>query len=202
MVLYAKDMDGNGSIDPVMGYYIKNSESKSALYPSISLNQFAEQVPSIKKRYLYHKDFAMATMDDIFIKEGDESFLQCYELHSCWFENSGNGKFVKHQLPVVTQFAPVNAIVCEDIGNDGKMDLLLAGNEYQADVMTGRYDASYGCYLRGDGKGGFSFIEPSISGLVLKGDVKDLKLIQTEDKKKLLLAAINNDRMKAFLIKK
>ncbi|WP_276500986.1 VCBS repeat-containing protein [Terrimonas pollutisoli] len=205
MVLYAKDIDGNGSIDPVLGYYIKDDESKSTLYPSVSLGQLAEQVPAIKKQYLYHKDFAKATMDDIFHnKEEGESFLQlqCYELHSCWFENSGNGKFVKHQLPVEAQFAPVNAIVCEDIDNDGKMDLLLAGNEFQAEVMNGRYDASYGCYLQGDGKGGFTFIKPSVSGLVLKGDVKDLKLIQTEGKKKLLLAAINNDRMKTFSIKK
>lgn len=204
MVIYAKDIDGNGSIDPVMGYYIKDNESKSTLYPSISLNQLAEQVPSIKKQYLYHKDFAKATMDDIFhSKEEDESFLQlqCYELHTCWFENSGNGKFVKHQLPVEAQFAPVNAIVCEDIGSDGKMDLLLAGNEFQAEVMTGRYDASYGCYFQANGKGGFSFIKPSVSGFVLKGDVKDLKLIQTEGKKKILLAAINNDRMKTFSIK-
>ena len=205
MVLYAKDIDGNGSIDPVMGYYIKDNESKSTLYPSVSLNQMAEQVPSIRKQYLYYKDFAKATMDDIFKqKEDEEPFLQlqCYELHTCWFENIGKGRFIKHQLPVEAQFAPVNAILCTDVNKDGKMDLLLAGNEYQAEVMTGRYDASYGCYLRGDGKGGFSFIEPSVSGLVLKGDVKDLKLIQTEGKKKLLLAAINNDRMRAFSIKK
>jgi hypothetical protein len=188
-----------------MGYYIKDNESKSTLYPSISLNQLAEQVPSVKKQFLYYKDFAKATMDDIFHKkDGDDSFLQlqCYELHTCWFENSGNGKFVKHQLPMEAQFAPVNAIVCDDIGNDGKIDLLLAGNEFQADVMTGRYDASYGCYFQADGKGGFSFIKPPVSGLVLKGDVKDLKLIHAEGKKKLLLAAINNDRMKALSIKK
>ena len=29
------------------------------------------------------------------------------------------------------QFSPVNAIICDDIDNDGFKDLLLAGNEYQ-----------------------------------------------------------------------
>ena len=204
IMLFAKDIDGNGSVDPVIGYYIKDNESRSALYPSVSLGQLAEQAPFIKKQFLYHKDFAKATMNDIFInKDEDEAFLKlsCYELHSCWFENI-NGKFIRHQLPAEAQFAPVNAIVCSDIDNDGKMDLLLAGNEYQADVMTGRYDASYGCYFRGDGKGRFSFVPPSVSGFVLKGDVKDLELIQTGNNKKLLLAAINNDRMKAFVIKR
>ena len=48
------------------------------------------------------------------------------------------------------QFAPVNAIVCNDLDGDGIKDILLAGNEYQTEVMTGRYDASYGCFLKGD----------------------------------------------------
>jgi len=39
------------------------------------------------------------------------------------------------------QFAPVNAILVKDINQDGKVDLLLAGNNFQAEVETGRYDA-------------------------------------------------------------
>lgn len=198
---YAKDLDGNGSIDPVIGYYIKDNTSDSKLYPAVSLNQFTEQVPSAKKKYLYYKDFAKVTMDDIFKQqEGEDSFLrmQCNEVHSCWFENIGNGKFTKHILPAEAQFAPVNSIVCTDIDNDGKMDLLLGGNEYQAEVMTGRYDASYGCYLKGDGKGNFSVIKPVVSGFVLKGDIRDMKMITILKNRRIVLAAVNNDLMKAF----
>ncbi|MEO6731911.1 MAG: VCBS repeat-containing protein [Ferruginibacter sp.] len=140
-------------------------------------------------------------MDDIFKQqEGQDSFLrlQCNEARSCWFENRGDGKFSKHPLPVETQFAPVNSIVCTDIDNDGKMDLLLGGNEYQAEVMTGRYDASYGCYLKGDGKGNFLVIKPALSGFVLKGDIKDMKMINISNNKLILVAAINNDLMKAL----
>jgi len=60
---------------------------------------------------------------------------------------------VKHVLPIEAQFAPVNSILCNDFDNDGHLDLLLAGNEYQVEVMIGRYDASYGLLLRGNGKG-------------------------------------------------
>ena len=198
---YAKDLDGNGSIDPVIGYYIKDNTSDSKLYPAVSLNQFTEQVPSAKKKYLYYKDFAKVTMDDIFkLEEGEDSFLrmQCNEVHSCWFENIGNGKFTKHILPAEAQFTPVNSIVCTDIDNDGKVDLLLGGNEYQAEVMTGRYDASYGCYLKGDGKGNFLVVKPVVSGFVLKGDIRDMKIITILKNKRILLAAVNNDLMKAF----
>ena len=41
-------MDGNGSIDPIMAYYIKNEKGDRELYPAISHDQFAAQVPAIK----------------------------------------------------------------------------------------------------------------------------------------------------------
>jgi hypothetical protein len=68
--------------------------------------------------------------------------------------------------------------------------------------MTGRYDASYGCFLKGKGNGNFTFVKPAISGLALKGDVKDLKIIKTDAKRMILLAAVNNEMMKAFLVKR
>jgi hypothetical protein len=77
--------------------------------------------------------------------------LYCYETRSCFFENTGSGRFTKKPLPMEAQFAPVNAIICDDLDGDGHKDLLLAGNEYQAERIRGRYDASYGCFLRGTG---------------------------------------------------
>jgi hypothetical protein len=113
----------------------------------------------------------------------------------------GNGKFTFHPFSLVAQEAPVNAIVCTDVNGDGLPDLILAGNEYQASVMTGRYDASYGLLLTGNGKGQFTPVSPVTSGLIIDGDVKDLKII-TVGKQKVLLAAINDSKMKAFVIKK
>ena len=126
--------------------------------------------------------------------------LFCDETRSCYFENTGNGKFVKHPLPVEAQFAPVNAIICDDLDNDGYKDLLLAGNEYQADVTRGRYDASYGCFLHGNKKSEFSAISPVKSGFIVDGDVKDMSLISLSNNKKIVLVAINNDSLKAFEI--
>ncbi|HSU52381.1 MAG TPA: hypothetical protein VLJ41_17360, partial [Segetibacter sp.] len=108
---------------------------------------------------------------------------------------------VFHPLPTMAQFAPVNAIVCTDVDGDGNADLIIAGNEYQSEVMTGRYDASYGLLLKGDSKGNFIPVPPASSGLVLNGDVKDLKEITTSGNKKIILAAINDERLKAFKLK-
>ncbi|MGH2566158.1 MAG: CRTAC1 family protein, partial [Ginsengibacter sp.] len=117
------------------------------------------------------------------------------------FENDGKGHFTFHPFPLIAQEAPVNAIVCTDVNGDGNTDIILAGNEYQANVMPGRYDASYGLLLTGDGKRNFTPVSPVLSGLILDGDVKDLKMV-TVDKQKILLAAVNDTMMKAFSIRK
>ncbi len=64
--LFATDIDGNGTVDPIMFYYIKNKEGKKQSFPAIGRDQFAEQVPGIKKKFLLYKDYADATFDDFF----------------------------------------------------------------------------------------------------------------------------------------
>jgi len=202
MQLFAADLDGNGSIDPVLFYHIKNEKGERELAPAISRAQFAEQVPGIKKKFLLHADYSKASFDDIFDAKAKEKMItySCNETRSCYLENVGNGKFVKHVLPQEAQFAPVNAIICEDLDNDGIHDLLLAGNEYQADVITGRYDASYGCFLKGAKNKTFTSIPASKTGFRLQGDVKDLALIKSA-KARLVLAGVNNDSLRVFTIK-
>ncbi len=201
MELFAGDIDGNGSIDPVMFYYIKDEDGERRLFPSISRDQLSSQVPLIKKKFLLNKDFAKATAEDIFPDNKATTILTCDETKSCWLENIGNGKFIKHVLPNEAQFAPVNAILCADMDGDGIKDILLAGNEYQTEVMTGRYDASYGCFLQGRENKIFKVILPSGSGFVVDGDVKDMKFITTSGNEKLILVGVNNSYLKVFKIK-
>jgi hypothetical protein len=128
--------------------------------------------------------------------------FSCDETRSCYFENMGNGKFVKHVLPMEAQFAPVNAIICDDFDKDGFKDLLLAGNEYQTEVVTGRYDASYGCFLQGGNKKTFTAVSPVKSGFILKGDVRDMKLLSLGNGKRVILAAVNDDSLRVFRVRK
>ncbi len=199
MQLFAKDMDGNGTIEPLMFYYIKDAHGKRTLFPSVSRDMLVQQVPIMKKSFLLYSDYAKAGFDEIYKggKDGLQTFT-CTETRSCWLENTGSGKFMMHALPQEAQFAPVNAIVCTDVDGDNINDLLLAGNEYQAEVSTGRYDASYGCYLKGTGNGNYIAISPAASGFIVNGDVKDMKLLTTTDNKRLLLVAVNNDSLRVF----
>ncbi len=201
MKLFAKDIDGNGSIDPVMFYFLKDKNGQKLLFPSIGRDALAEQVPMIKKQFLSYQSYVHATPEDIFKSTENLREFTCNETASCWLENTGSGKFTKHLLPVQAQFAPINSIICSDMDADGIKDLLIAGNEYQTDVTTGRYDASYGLFLRGTRQKEFSPVSPVTSGFITQGDVKNMKLISTKKNEKTIIVAINNAPAKLFGIK-
>ena len=201
--LVAKDFDGNGTIDPVFCYYTKDETGNYTLSSGISRDAWARQMPAIKKRFESNDAYAHAAMDQLFTPEMMQGalVLHCAETRSGWFEGDGHGGFTFHPFPREAQIAPVNSTLCADFDGDGIADLLLAGNEYQSSVMSGRYDASYGLLLKGDGHGGWTPVPPSASGLILDGDVKDMKLIRT-GKHTLLLTAINDQPLKAWQLTK
>lgn len=203
LYLYAKDLDGNGSIDPVPAYYIRDESGERNLYPAISRDQFAAQVPSVRKQFPYHDLYARSGMEKVLPQEqhGDVYKLVCNETRSVWLENKGDGKFEKHFLPVEAQFAPINSIICTDTDKDGYPDIIIAGNEYQAEVMTGRYDASYGLLLKGTGDKKFIPVPSRESGLIIDGDAKDIELLNTINNGRILLVAINDNNVKAFVLK-
>ena len=199
MKLFAKDLDGNGSLDPVPFYYIRDKTGKR-LYPAVNRDALAEQVPAVKKQFLQHASYAEAVFDDLFKNREGLLELTCEETAHCWFENKGKGKFLRHVLPMEAQFAPVNAILCNDLDGDGRPDLLLAGNEYQTEVMTGRYDASYGLFLKGT-RSGFIPVPPVRSGFILNGDVKSLALLRAADGARRIVAGVNNDSLRIFRLR-
>jgi hypothetical protein len=201
--LVAKDFDGNGAIDPVFCYYSKDEEGKYTLSTGISRDAWAWQMPGIKKRYETNEGYATAAMDELLTPEMMQGalVLHCAETRSGWFAGNGRGGFTFHPFPREAQIAPVNTAVHADIDGDGNPDLLLAGNEYQASVMPGRYDASYGLLLKGDGHGGWTPVPPATSGLILDGDVKDMKLLRAGNRM-VLLTAINDQPLKAWQLNK
>jgi len=197
--LMAKDFDGNGIVEPIFCYYIKDDDGSYRLSTGISRDQWARQMPSIKKTFDRNELYATASMDMIFTKEmmTGATTLDCKETRSGYFENNGRGQFSFHPFPIPAQMAPVNAIIADDVDKDGALDILLAGNEYQAAVPVGRYDASYGLLLTGNGKGHFDPVPPVASGLILDGDVRDLKVIHAAGQR-ILLVAVNDQPMNAF----
>ena len=64
MTEVVSDFDKNGSLDPILFYYIQGVS-----YPAFSRDEMADQIPGIKKKFLTHKSYATAKMDDLFTQE-------------------------------------------------------------------------------------------------------------------------------------
>ncbi len=202
VMLYSKDMDKNGYADLIPAYYIKDNDDNYKLFPGLDRNELAAQVPAVKKKYLLHKDYATVTMEHLKQDFGNDGWteLKCQTTASVWIENLGNEKFKTHLLPVEAQLAPINSIIANDINEDGNIDLIIAGNEYEAESNNGRYDALYGLVLLGTGKENFLPVNIVKSGLIIDGDVKDIKIIIIKNKGKVLLAAPNDSKLKVFFL--
>ncbi len=153
-----------------------------------------KQMPSLKKRFLSYHKYAEATLYDIFTKEQLDASKQLVArtFEHAYVENLGGNTFKVTPLPKASQFSTVNAIISEDMDGDGKLDVLLAGNFYPVNVQMGRYDASYGQVLKGDGKGRFVSIPPFESGISVKGETRALRKVMVKGKE-FILAVRNND---------
>ncbi len=197
MNIYYKDFDNNGSVDPILCYYIGGVS-----YPANSRDDLTDQLPYLKKKFLAYKEYADATINDLFTPDQlkDAGVLKAEIMETVYLENQGDKGFVKHLLPLPAQYAPVYGIVLEDLNNDGKKDMLLAGNNTWTRIKFGRYSANHGVLLTGDGKGEFNYVPQAKSGLSLRGNVKSLKLINTNGSKKII-AGINDDNAVLISIK-
>jgi hypothetical protein len=166
--MYFSDLDKNGSIDPFFSFYVQGKS-----YPFVSRDELNEQIYPMRRKFSSYKAYANATVADIFPPDelAKATKLSINQTKTTLFINQ-NGKFVEAALPIEAQFAPVTQILTNDYDHDGKTDILLLGNHADNRLKLGSMDANYGCLLRGDGKGGFTYVAQPTSGLSITGDVK------------------------------
>jgi len=191
--MYYKDFDYNGSVDPVLCFYIKNTS-----YPYVTRDELLDQMSNMRTRFTDYKSYADATMKDVFTGEElkDAGHLQANYLQTAYFESGKDGKFHEKALPLQAQYSPVYTIRIQDYDKDGNDDLLLCGNITHARLRFGKYDANYGVLLKNDGKGNFSYIPQEQSGFHLRGDVRSVVNIGNT-----LLFGINQSGIKAYTTK-
>ncbi|WP_445438766.1 VCBS repeat-containing protein [Dyadobacter pollutisoli] len=189
-----KDFDDNGSVDPIMSFYIQGKS-----YPYVTRDEMLDQMSIMRTRFQDYKSYADATVKEIFTADelkGAKELKSNY-LKTAYFESTGTGKFTEKSLPLEVQVSPVYTITSLDYDSDGNKDLLLCGNVSKARLRFGKYDANYGVLLKGNGKGKFEYIRQTHSGFVLKGDVRSVLPIGNK-----LLFGINQQEIKAYQIGK
>jgi hypothetical protein len=189
--LYYKDFDDNGSVDPVFCFYIQGKS-----YPYITRDELFDQMSMMRARFADYKTYSTATLQDIFTPEelSGATKLSADVLETVYFESGPGGKYKIKPLPVQAQLSPVYAIHIADLDNDGKEDMLLGGNINHPRLRLGKSAASYGTFLKGDGKGNFSYIPQMNSGLNIRGDMRSI--LQLGD---MIVFGINQDKLRVYI---
>ena len=177
--LYADDFNEDGALDPILSYYSEDDEGQLREFPVHPRDALIDQVLGYKKRFQTYLSFAQANFSGV-LKPHDRKDTRVWEanvLTSSLVENQGDGTFTIRPLPLACQVAPIYGMLTRDINRDGNLDILVTGNQYSAEPVFGNYDALEGIVLMGDGRGGFSVIPTSESGLFLNGDQKSIAMM-------------------------
>lgn len=195
LTLLAKDFDKSGTMDPVLCRYVGED-----LYPVHPRDEMTSQMNFLKKRFIYYADYSKAKISDVFSQEElkDAKKMICEVMQSVYLENNGKGKFTIKLLPTAAQLGSVYGLCAGDYDGDGHLDILLSGNTYASESISGRLDAFSGLMLKGDGKGAFSAISAQKSGFLVEGDGKSLSQLFLGNSSRLVLAAQNNAALKTF----
>ena len=188
--MYYKDFDNDGTVDPILCFYIKHKS-----YPYVTHDELIDQISTMRKRFPYYKSYADATINDVFTPaelKGSHT-LKANNLQTALFLSDAHGQLHQASLPVQAQFSPVYTISALDYDGDGNQDLLLCGNISHTRIRLGKYDANYGVLLKGDAKGHYTYVPQLKSGFKLWGDVRSVLTID-----ELLLFGINQGEIKAY----
>ncbi|MCG8308962.1 MAG: VCBS repeat-containing protein, partial [Cytophagales bacterium] len=191
--MYVNDFDQNGDVEQVITSY--NGENA---YPIVQKKEITAQLPYLLKRYLKYTDYKEQTITDIFSTEQLSTALtyEVFTTNSMVFWNQG-GRFISEALPFEAQISPVYGILVDNLDNNDDVDILLAGNQHRAKPQTGIYSASYGTIIQITKNREMKTMDPIVSGLHIKSEVRDIEKLKLKDKEYLLFAC-NNDSLQIY----
>ncbi|HEU4634224.1 MAG TPA: VCBS repeat-containing protein, partial [Flavisolibacter sp.] len=194
--LWVSDFDHNGTMDQFLTRTVEGRD-----VPVFLKREITEQFPALKKDNLKHSDYATKSIQQLFPKEllreaVVKQFNYCSSIIAL---SNGKGGFTVKPLPLQVQLSSVNAVESMDVNGDGREDLIIGGNLFGFPPQFGRLDATYGSVLLFDGRGGFTAVKQKLTGLNLKGEIKDIKQLKGNGQNYLV---ITQNNQKPVVLKK
>ena len=176
--LYAADFDDDGDIEPIMSHHIDGTE-----YPIPRRNRMMDALSLFRARFQTYESYAEATMEEVLLERQWEKaqHFRAHTFTTSVFEQRDDGTFTRHDLPTEAQFSPTRGILVHDVNEDGRPDLLLAGNDFTVRQPWGPSDAGKGVLLLNRGDLEFEAQRPHQSGFFAPGDVRDLLLVPSPE---------------------
>ncbi len=192
VTLYYNDFDDNDVHEQVLTYFVQGRE-----LPFSNMMELQKQIPALKKKYLYAKDFASANINELFGADKIKAAQRYTANHfgSSLYINDGKGNFTKGNLPQELQFSSCNTAIAMDVNADGYMDIIPGGNYHYCNVQMGRYDADNGSVLLNEKGKGFRY--RNLQGRPLKSQVSHIVALKGGNEK-LIIATQNNGPLKVL----
>jgi len=196
--MWIADFDQNGDSDKIITRTVADKD-----VPVFLKNEMQDQIPGLKKQNLKHSDYATKSIQDLFPADAlGKAIVKNFNFSSsCVAINNGNGEFTIVPLPFRAQLSCVNAISCMDVNKDGYPDLILAGNNSGFLPQMEKLDASFGDVFVNNGKGVMNWVDLSTSGIMIRGEIRDLATIKSLNDL-LLVFMRNNDYPVLFKARK
>jgi enediyne biosynthesis protein E4 len=198
--VYAKDFDNNGWVDPFISQYWMDSLRQKREYFYHPREDAIKQLVSFRKKFKTYGQFGAATADQFFTKEELQgaTILAATELRTGVIENLGNGQFRWQPFPSMAQAAPVFGALARDIDADGRLDILLTGNDAGLELQQGMADAFCGLVLRQTDAWQFRQETPQASGFFVTGDGRGLATLHSATQGEVIIAAQNRDQLRVY----
>ncbi len=194
--VYTNDFDDNGSYDIVLSKYYEGKK-----VPVRGRQCSASQMPMLQRNFPTYRSFAEANLEEIYSPHKLDAALHLEaQTFSHMYLVNNEGQLQMQALPKVTQIAPINAMVIEDINTDGRPDLIVAGNNWDTEVETPRYDGGHGMILINRPTGFEVEYHLEQTGLRLNKNLKQLARIQL-DQQWGIIGANNHDRLQFYRFK-
>jgi hypothetical protein len=197
MKMWVNDFDNNGTFEQIV---TRNYNGKD--YPIHMKKELTTQMVSLKKQNLKASEYAKKSVVELFSPDIIKNSIvkKTTISESVIAINEGMGNFTIKKLPYQVQLSCVCGITCSDINNDGNLDIIMGGNNFEFKPQYSRLDANYGSILLGDGKLGFEWQNYDSSGFFIKNEIKHIKQFNEKNGKTYIISAINNDKPKIFSI--
>ena len=195
MKMWVNDFDDNGTIEQIVTQHENGKD-----YPIHQKRELTAQMVKLKKENLKASDYAKRSVDELFPPEIFENSImrQSSISESVIAINEGGGNFIIKELPSRVQLSCVCGITCTDVNNDGNLDLILGGNNFEFKPQFSRLDANFGNILLGDGEFSFEWQDYETSGFFVRDEIKHLKAFRDKQGNAYMIAAINDSKPKIF----
>lgn len=191
--MYVGDFDENGTIEQIIAF-----KSDDGYYPIHDMDELMGQIPILRKKVFYYKDYAKASMNDLFEEETLNSNDQFdLDVLASQILINENGRFRQVNLPNEVQYSSVHALEVLDVNDDGREDIVGGGNQFLVKPQYGKDDASKGWILYG-AKNEKSDVLFKYHNLNIDGQIRQIKKLDNDR----IIVGINNEKSKIFEIER